>query len=63
MEGVQPANGRHYFVDVNGVRYPVTQVLYMSLREQCRGLSLLDFSNDIAKNILSQIGFDIIVEK
>ncbi len=63
MEGVQPANGRHYFVDVNGVRYPVTQVLYLSLREQCRGLSLLDFSNDIAKNILSQIGFDIIVEK
>jgi hypothetical protein len=63
MTGVQSVKGRHYFVNVNGERYPVTQVLYLSLREQCEGLSLLDFSNDSAKNILSQIGFEIIAEK
>lgn len=63
MTGVRPVNGRHYFVNISGERYPVTQVLYLSLRDQCQGLSLLDFSNDIAKNILSQIGFEIIAEK
>jgi len=63
MTGVQSVKGRHYFINVNGERYPVTQVLYISLREQYEGLSLLDFSNDFAKNILSQIGFEIIIEK
>lgn len=63
MAGVQPIKGRHYFVNVNGERYPVTQVLYLSLRKQCEGLSLLDISNNIAKNILSQIGLEIIEEK
>ncbi len=63
MIGIQPVKGRHYFVNVNGEKYPVQQVLYFSLRQQCAGLSLLDISNDIAKNILSQIGFEIIIEK
>jgi len=63
MTGVQPIKGRHYFVNVNGEKYPVIQVLYLSLRKQCGGLSLLDISNIIAKNILSQIGFEIIEEK
>lgn len=63
MTGVQPIKGRNYFVNVNGEKYPVTQVLYLSLRKQCGGLSLLDISNNIAKNILSQIGFEIIEEK
>jgi len=63
MTGVQPIKGRHYFVNVNGEKYPVIQVLYLSLRKQCGGLSLLDVSNIIAKNILSQIGFEIIEEK
>jgi hypothetical protein len=63
MAGIQPVKGRYYFVNVNGEKYPVTQVLYLSLRKQCEGLSLLDISNNIAKNILSQIGFEIIEEK
>jgi hypothetical protein len=63
MTGVQPVKGRHYFVSVNGEKYPVTQVLFMSLRKQYAGLSLLDINNNIAKNILSQIGFEIIEEK
>ena len=63
MTGVQPIKGRHYFVNVNGEKYPVIQVLYLSLRKQCGGLSLLDISNIVAKNILSQIGFEITEEK
>jgi len=63
LAGIQPARGRHYFVNMHGERYPVKQVLYLSLREQCAGLSLLDFSDDIAKNVLSQIGLEIIIEK
>jgi 5-methylcytosine-specific restriction protein B len=59
--GIEPARGRHYFINIHGKRYPVKQVLYLSLREQCAGLSLLDFSDDIAKNVLSQIGFEIIL--
>jgi hypothetical protein len=63
MAGVQPVRGRHYFVDINGEKYPVAQVLFLSLREQYGGLSLVDINNNIAKNILSQIGFEIIEEK
>lgn len=63
MTGIQPIKGRHYFVILNGEKYPVTQVLYLSVRKQCGGLSLVDISNNIAKNILSQIGFEIIEER
>jgi hypothetical protein len=63
MNGVEPAKGRHYFVVVNGRRYPAQQVLYLSVRSQCAGLSQLDFSSSSAANILSQIGFEMIVEK
>jgi hypothetical protein len=63
MNEVEPAAGRHYFVVINGRRYPVQQVLYLSVRSQCTGLSQLDFSSSSAANILSQIGFDIAVEK
>jgi hypothetical protein len=63
MKGVQPLKGRNYFVNVNVEKYPVTQVLYLSLRKQRAGLSLLDINNIIAKNILSQMGFEIIEEK
>ncbi|OGW51705.1 MAG: hypothetical protein A2Y81_09490 [Nitrospirae bacterium RBG_13_43_8] len=63
MVGVQPIKGRHYFVNVNGEKYPVTQVLFLSLRKQYAGISLVDINNNIAKNILSQIGFEIIEEK
>jgi hypothetical protein len=63
MAGVQPVKGRNYFVNINGEKYPVTQVLYLSLRKQHTGLSLLDINNIIAKNILSQMGFEIIEEK
>jgi hypothetical protein len=63
MSGVDPANGRNYFVVVNGRRYPAQQVLYLSLRGQLPGLSFLDFSSSDAGNILSQIGFEMIVER
>ena len=63
MGGVRPLKGRNYFVNMNGEKYPVAQVLYLSLRKQCAGLSLLDINNNIAKNILSQIGFEIIEER
>ena len=63
VKGVPPARGRHYFVTIDGQKYPVVQVLYLSLRSQCEGLSQLDFSSAIAKNILSQLGFEIIEEK
>ena len=61
MKGVEPVKGRHLFVDIDGQRYPVKQVIYLSLREQCRCLDMLDFSDSYAENILSQIGFDVIV--
>jgi hypothetical protein len=63
MRGIHPAGGRHYFVIVNGLRYPAQQVLYLCARSQCAGLSQLDFSGSDAANILSQIGFERIVEK
>jgi hypothetical protein len=63
MNGVEPVRGRHYFVMIAGEKYPVMQVLYLCVRGQCEGLSMLDFSNAEAKNILSQIGFEIIEEK
>jgi 5-methylcytosine-specific restriction protein B len=62
MGGVEPSRGRHYFVVVNGQAYPPNQVLYLTLRRQHPGLSLADFSNDTAKNILSQIGFELVME-
>lgn len=61
MKGVEPARGRHFFVDIDGQRYPVKQVLYLSLREQCGCLDMIDFSDSYAKKILSQIGFEVIV--
>ncbi len=63
MSEVDPARGRNYFVLVNGRRYPAQQVLYLSLREQFAGLSFLDFRESDAANILSQIGFEMIVER
>jgi hypothetical protein len=63
MEGIEPAGGRHYFVVINGRRYPAQQVLYRCVRAQCTGLSLLDFSSSDAASILSQIGFETILEK
>ncbi len=60
MGGVQPFRGRYCFVIINGQKYPPSQVLYFSLRRQCIGLSLADFKNDTAKNILEQMGFDLI---
>jgi hypothetical protein len=62
MGGVPPYRGRHYFVVVNGQKYPPNQVLYLTLRRQHPGLSLADFSNDTAKNVLSQIGFELVME-
>ena len=61
MKGVEPVRGRRFFVDIDGQRYPVKQVLYLSLREQCEGLDMLDFSDSFAESILSQIGFKVIV--
>jgi hypothetical protein len=55
---VEPIRGRYCFVVVNGQKYPPSQVLYYSLRRQYLGLSLSDFRNDTAKNILEQIGFE-----
>jgi hypothetical protein len=62
MGGVPPFKGRHYFVVINGEKYPPNQVLYLTLRRQHPGLSLSDFSNDTAKNVLSQIGFELVME-
>ena len=62
MGGVQPNRGKYLFVVVNGQKYPPGQVLYYSLRRQSIGLSLADFSNDAAKNILEQIGFELITD-
>ena len=60
MKGVEPVKGRTLFVDIDGQKYPVKQVLYLSLREQCGCLDMLDFSESYAQNILSQIGFEVI---
>jgi hypothetical protein len=60
--GVPPSRGRYYYVVVNGQKYPPNQVLYLALRRQHPGLSLADFSNDTAKNILSQIGFELVID-
>jgi hypothetical protein len=62
MGGVPPSGGRYYFVIVNGQKYPPNQVLYLTLRRRHPGLSLSDFSNDTAKNVLSQIGFELVME-
>jgi hypothetical protein len=62
MGGVSPSRGRHYFVIVNGEKYPPNQVLYLTLRRRHPDLSLSDFSNDTAKNVLLQIGFELVIE-
>jgi hypothetical protein len=62
MGGVPPFRGNYWFVVINGEKYPPNQVLYYSLRKQCEGLSLADFRNDAAKNILEQMGFQLITE-
>ena len=62
MGGISPSGGRHFFVIVNGEKYPPNQVLYLTLRRQHPDLSLSDFSNDAAKKILLQIGFELFVE-
>ncbi len=59
MRGVHPIRGKYCFVVVNGQKYPPSQVLYYSLRRQSLGLSLSDFRNDTAKNILEQMGFEL----
>jgi hypothetical protein len=63
MNGLEPAKGRHYFVVVNGQRYPAEQVLYVSVKSQCTDLPQLDVSSSGAANILSQISFEVVVEK
>ncbi len=62
MGGIQPYRGKSCFVVVNGQKYPPNQVLYFSLRNRRVGLSLADFRNDTAKNILAQLGFELITE-
>lgn len=59
MKGVEPVKGQNMFIDIAGQRYPVKQVLYLSLREQCGRLDMLDFNDAYAKKILSQIGFEV----
>jgi hypothetical protein len=62
MGGVLPSRGKYYFVVVNGQKYPPNQVLYLTLRRQHPDLSLADFSNYAAKNVLSQVGFELLTE-
>ncbi len=62
MAGVEPDRGRRFFVELNGKRYPVKQVVYLSLRDQVEGLSSIDFSDADARSMLSQIGFDVSIE-
>ncbi len=62
MVGVQPIKGKYFFAVVNGQKYPPLQVLYHSLRRKCIGLSLSDFRNQTAKNILEQMGFELITD-
>ncbi len=62
MSGIQPHKGKNCFVVIKGQKYPPNQVLYVSLRNRCVGLSLADFRNDTAGNILEQMGFELIAE-
>ncbi len=62
MVGVQPIRGKYCFAVVNGQKYPPIQILYYTLRRRCLGLSLSDFRNQTAKNILEQMGFELIAD-
>ena len=55
MRGVEPEPGRQHFVEVNGLEYPVKQVLAHAL-----GLSRLDFTTQTARNLLSRLGFAVL---
>jgi hypothetical protein len=52
MEEVSPEEVREHGVEINGIVFPVKQVLSISL-----GLPRLDFTSMDARNILSRLGF------
>jgi hypothetical protein len=55
MRGVEPEPGRQHFVEVNGLEYPVKQVLALVL-----GLSRLDFTTQTARNLLARLGLPVV---
>ena len=52
VEGVAPSAARSHVVDVEGVEYPVKQVL-----AEATGLDLLDFTTNQARRVLRTLGF------
>jgi len=54
MRGVEPEPIRKYYVEINGRRYPIKQVIAV-----CLGLDPIRFTSADAYRILSGLGFEI----
>ena len=54
VKGKQPKSIKKYYVEIEGVRYPIKQVV-----EWVTGLHLIDFTSMYANDILSKLGFDV----
>ena len=58
MEGVEPDDGRKYFVNIQGKKYPIKQVIAKTL-----GIPAMAFTTQDAWNILERLKYKIIVRK
>lgn len=54
VKGRQPRQIKKYYVEVEGIRYPIKQVI-----ELVTGLHPIDFTSMYANDILSRLGFEV----
>ncbi|RLI85855.1 MAG: hypothetical protein DRO98_06285 [Archaeoglobales archaeon] len=54
MRGVEPEPIRKYYVEINGRKYPIKQVV-----AKCLGLDPIQFTSAYAYRILSRLGFKV----
>lgn len=54
VKGKQPKPIRKYYVEIEGIRFPIKQVI-----ELVTGLHLIDFTSMYANDILSRLGFEV----
>ena len=54
VKGKQPKPIKKYYVEIEGIRYPIKQVI-----ELVTGLHPIDFTSMYANDILSRLGFEV----
>jgi len=54
VKGKQPKPITKYYVEIEGIRYPIKQVI-----EWVTGLHPIDFTSMYANDILSRLGFEV----